>query len=82
MNKKITTSILVTGMLILTVGCSSSKWDTAGKESREAVNAVGDATADSTKEGWDKTKQGSEEAWDKTKQGSQEAWDKTKEAVE
>lgn len=55
-----------------------SKWSKAGEEIGEAVHAVGDATADSSKKAWKATKEGSAEAWDATKEESVEAWDKTK----
>jgi phage-related tail protein len=56
-----------------------SNWSKAGEEISEAADAVGDATADTSKKVWKTTKDGSVEAWDKTKKGTKEAWGKTKE---
>jgi hypothetical protein len=55
-----------------------SKWSKAGSEIKEAAHAVGDATADSSRETWDNTKEGSAKAWNATKEGSAKAWDTTK----
>lgn len=54
---------------------TESSWQKAGRELREAADAIGDAS----KESWDKTKDASGEIWHATKESGEEALEATKE---
>ncbi len=69
---------------VISVGADEEpgKWDKAGKEIKEASDAVVEATKDTSKQAWDTTKEESQELYEKTREGTKEAWDKTKETSE
>lgn len=55
------------------------KWDKAGKEMKEAADAVVEASRDSTREAWQTTKEESGDLYENAGEESAEMWEKTKE---
>ncbi len=82
-------SLLLMAGSVLAQEEQADKWGQAGKEIKEAAEAVTEATKDSAEHSWEKTKElgkevatetksTSKKLWEKTKEGSKKAWEKTK----
>ncbi|NIA04755.1 MAG: hypothetical protein GWP11_02145 [Proteobacteria bacterium] len=67
---------------VASAGEKAAKWETAGKEVKEAVEAVGQATRETVHKVWNETKAESLEVYEKTRSKSGKIWKRTKEESE